>query len=98
MKSPKHLLAALCLASAALAVPSLASAGVSVNIGVAPPHYHHVRPFVHHGYVQYGHVYRHGWQHGRPGYRAEAWHRFGEHRNHRGWHRSHGPRHGHGHR
>ena len=100
MKSPKHFLAMLCLASAAFAVPSLASAGVSVSIGVAPPHhyYHQVRPLAHRGYVHHGYVYRQGWQHARPGYRAESWHRYGDHRAHRGWQRSHGSRHGHGHR
>ena len=98
MKFPKHLLAALALASAAFAMPTLASAGVNVTIGVAPPHhyYHHqVRPFAHH---HYGH--RHGWH---QGYRAEAWHRHGHHRARPGWHRGHDRRHGgheyrHGHR
>lgn len=47
MKSPKYLLASVCLVAACAAMPSLAMAGVNVVIGVAPP-VHYYGP---HGYI-----------------------------------------------
>lgn len=47
MKSPRFLLASLCLVAACAATPSLAMAGVNVVIGVAPPvHYYGTRGYI----------------------------------------------------